>query len=158
MTEPARVTLDDMVGQDELLERFPWLSAQMLNKWLAAGRIRYLHGKSGKIVYPISDMHRAVDAELRIDEPVATQRKPPPSTRDRDQTAEVAEILRRQSLEKIFGKGSVPEEYLVSTEFDALSDMSSFDQIRYRQFSDELNIRVKRGAGKTKKRLSPDPT
>ncbi|MGA1800576.1 hypothetical protein [Rhizobium sp. HT1-10] len=138
------VTLSDMVGHDELLEKYTWLSAQMLNKWRAAGRVRYLHGKSGKIAYPIEDIHVALTLELRLDVPAPSETKATPPKSNKDDTPEVAEILRRLSLEKIFGKGNIPAEYLEPTTIDPTSSVSEVDQIKRRQIHDEVTMRTGR--------------
>lgn len=60
--EPVRI--DEMIEHDILLERYEWLSAQIVNKWKRSGAIRYFRGRGGKLVYPINDIRLAVEAEM----------------------------------------------------------------------------------------------
>jgi hypothetical protein len=60
--EPVRI--DEMIEHDVLLERYEWLSAQIVNKWKRSGAIRYFRGRGGKLVYPINDIRLAVEAEM----------------------------------------------------------------------------------------------
>ncbi|MDX0802511.1 hypothetical protein GOD37_26550 [Sinorhizobium medicae] len=56
--------IDDMVEHDVLLQRYDWLSAQILNRWKRSGAIRYFRGRGGKLVYPINDIRSAIEAEM----------------------------------------------------------------------------------------------
>ncbi|MBP2540031.1 hypothetical protein J2768_002468 [Agrobacterium tumefaciens] len=58
------VTIDEMISHDDLLERYPWLSAQNVNKWRRAGIIRFFNGKRGMLVYPMGDIERALTDSL----------------------------------------------------------------------------------------------
>lgn len=58
------VTIDDMIEHDVLLERYDWLSAQIVNRWKRSGAIRYFRGRGGKLVYPIDDIRSAIEAEM----------------------------------------------------------------------------------------------
>ncbi|WP_234711299.1 hypothetical protein [Sinorhizobium medicae] len=53
-----------MVEHDVLLQRYDWLSAQILNRWKRSGAIRYFRGRGGKLVYPINDIRLAVETEM----------------------------------------------------------------------------------------------
>ncbi|MDK1493348.1 hypothetical protein QN219_25420 [Sinorhizobium sp. 7-81] len=57
-------TIDDMIEHDVLLERYEWLSAQILNKWKRSGVIRGFRGRGGKLVYPKIDICLALEVEL----------------------------------------------------------------------------------------------
>ncbi|NTZ90488.1 hypothetical protein [Agrobacterium tumefaciens] len=59
------VTLTEMITHDELIERWPWLTAQTVNKWRRAGAIRSFRGKKGILVYPMGDIERALTDSLR---------------------------------------------------------------------------------------------
>lgn len=58
------VTFEEMITHDDLLERYPWLSAQNVNKWRRAGIIRVFKGKRGMPVYPMGDIERALTDSL----------------------------------------------------------------------------------------------
>ncbi|PDT39973.1 MULTISPECIES: hypothetical protein [Sinorhizobium] len=53
-----------MIEHAVLLERYEWLSAQILNKWKRAGVIRCFRGRGGKLASPINDIRLALEAEL----------------------------------------------------------------------------------------------
>ena len=74
--EPGRVRLEDMVGHDELVEKYDWLSGQMLNKWKSTGAIRFFHGARGKVMYPLQDVEAALNADLQTGEAAAPVQKP----------------------------------------------------------------------------------
>lgn len=57
-------TIDDMIEHDVLLDRYDWLSAQILNRWKRSGAIRCFRGRGGKLVYPINDIRLAVADEM----------------------------------------------------------------------------------------------
>ncbi|PDT47657.1 hypothetical protein CO661_11820 [Sinorhizobium fredii] len=53
-----------MIEHEVLLERYDWLSAQILTKWRNSGAIRYFRGRGGKLVYPLIDIRWAITVEL----------------------------------------------------------------------------------------------
>ena len=59
---PVKIT--EMITHDELIERCPWLTAQIVNKWRRTGAIRFFGGKNGMIVSAISDIERAITETL----------------------------------------------------------------------------------------------
>jgi len=58
------VSIDDLITHDEVLEKYTFLSAQILNRWLRQGSIRRFRGKDGKTVYAKADLSCALDAEM----------------------------------------------------------------------------------------------
>ena len=71
----AMVSLDEMLPHDHALEAYPWLSAQILNRWRRTGAIRAFKGKDGKPVYPKTDIATALNEEMaceRIEAPEAS--------------------------------------------------------------------------------------
>ncbi|MEY9531183.1 putative site-specific integrase-resolvase [Sinorhizobium fredii] len=41
-----------MIEHDALLEKYEWLSAQIVNRWKRTGAIRYFRGRGGKLSIP----------------------------------------------------------------------------------------------------------
>lgn len=62
------VRLSEMILHDVALEEYPWLSAQILNRWRRQQVIRAFKGKDGKVAYPMSDLEMALTKELGWDE------------------------------------------------------------------------------------------
>lgn len=62
------VRLSEMILHETALEQFPWLSAQILNRWRRQQVIRAFKGKDGKVAYPMSDLEMALTKELGWDE------------------------------------------------------------------------------------------
>jgi predicted DNA-binding transcriptional regulator AlpA len=61
-------SIDDIIAHDEALEKYTFLSAQILNRWLRQGSIRSFRGKDGKTVYAKADLSCALDAEMMTHE------------------------------------------------------------------------------------------
>ena len=68
MSDFQKAALAEMIQHDQALEIFPFLSAQILNRWRRDGRIRFFRGKEGKISYPRSDLDDALNKELSCGE------------------------------------------------------------------------------------------
>ena len=68
MTTFSPFTIDDLILHDKVLDDYPFLSAQILNRWLRDGRIRCFKGKEGKTVYPKSDLSSALVREMECEE------------------------------------------------------------------------------------------
>ncbi len=69
MTTPNTIVrLSEMILHDVALEQYPWLSAQILNRWKRQQVIRSFKGKDGKVAYPMSDLEMALTKELGWDE------------------------------------------------------------------------------------------
>lgn len=106
--EKPAVSLDDMIPHDVVLERYPWLTAQILNRWRREQRIRSFRGRDGITVYSRSELESALDAGLRFDDaPEPRVKKPPPAHNQRF-VAEADQIRERLYLERISGKGRKP--------------------------------------------------
>lgn len=63
-----RAALEQMIAHDQALETFPFLSAQILNRWRRDGKVRFFKGKEGKIIYPREDLNDALNKELSCGE------------------------------------------------------------------------------------------
>jgi hypothetical protein len=78
------VSIDDLIVHDQVLEQYPFLSAQILNRWLREGSIRCFRGKEGKLVYAKADLSSAIGndmAAIRVDDDPAPPAAPaPPSS------------------------------------------------------------------------------
>lgn len=102
------------ITHHDLLERYPWLSAQILNGWRRRGLIRTFRGTKGMIVYSRAELDQALNVDLRLDcedalklPDIAAKR---PRTRDRD-SAEAAILSERLWLRSLKGnKGLSPDE------------------------------------------------
>lgn len=115
MTE-STVRLSEMILHETALEQFPWLSAQILNRWRRQQIIRAFKGKDGKVAYPMSDLERALTKELGCDETESQEAYSNiavnGSAKKKDETASTAtgtmteaDVLREKlSLQSIFGK------------------------------------------------------
>lgn len=55
-----------MISHEDLLERYPWLSGQIINRWRRKGLIRSFRGK-GVLLYSKTDLDDALNSEMRID-------------------------------------------------------------------------------------------
>lgn len=62
------VRLSEMILHETALEEFPWLSAQILNRWRRQQVIRAFKGKDGKVAYPMTDLEMALTKELGWEE------------------------------------------------------------------------------------------
>ena len=58
--------LDDMIMHDVLLERYSWLTPQIIHRWRRSGAIRAFRGRDGKFVYPLGDITKAFNSELKF--------------------------------------------------------------------------------------------
>jgi hypothetical protein len=98
-------TLDDMITHNELLERYPWLSAQILNGWRRRGLVRTFRGTKGMIVYSRAELDEALNADLRLDsqDEVRQPIKAHERTRERD-SAEADIIREREWRRSLKGK------------------------------------------------------
>lgn len=103
--DTSTVTLDDIISHDVVLERYPWLSAQILNRWRREQRIRSFRGRDGITVYSRSELESALDAGLRFDDPPEPRvRKAPPPPNQRF-VAEADQIRERLFMESLSTKG-----------------------------------------------------
>lgn len=100
-TAASAVTLDDMIPHDVVLERYPWLSAQILNRWRREQQIRSLRGRDGATVYSRSELERALDAELRFDDPPEPRVKKPPPPPNQQFVEEADRIRERLYMEQL---------------------------------------------------------
>lgn len=106
-TEFAPVTLDELIAHDVLLERYPWLSAQILNRWRRKGLIRSFRGK-GAVLYSRQELDRALDSEMRLeDQPEARQRPAPQSSSQRDQL--ISNVYRLEKSLRSLSKSGILE-------------------------------------------------
>jgi len=106
------VSLEEMIAHNDLIERYPWLTAQILNKWRREKRIRTFRGKEGVVVYPMSDLVRVVNEDLRFD-PDAEEEEPSFGHQpDAADSPEAVEIRERLYLAKLMNrrKGKKPSE------------------------------------------------
>lgn len=60
--------LNQMIQHDQALEEFPFLSAQILNRWRRDGKVRFFKGKEGKVSYPRTDLNDALIKEMECGE------------------------------------------------------------------------------------------
>lgn len=60
---PARI--DDAISHDEALERYPWLSGQILARWRRERFVRHMRGRQGVYVYLKADLDRAIEKEMK---------------------------------------------------------------------------------------------
>jgi len=58
------IKLEEMITHAELLERYPWLTSQAINRWRRERGLRYFKGGKGAIVYARSDIERALTDEM----------------------------------------------------------------------------------------------
>ncbi len=58
------VSLDDMITHDQALEKYVWLTPQILHRWRREKAIRSFKGRDGKQVYPMQDLAQAMTREL----------------------------------------------------------------------------------------------
>lgn len=65
--EFSPISIDDMIQHEQALEQYPWLSAQILNRWRRDGVIRCFRGKEGRQVYPKADIARAIAMETECE-------------------------------------------------------------------------------------------
>ncbi|MBB3410657.1 hypothetical protein FHT87_004589 [Rhizobium sp. BK316] len=100
----SAVTLDDMTPHDVVLERYPWLTAQILNRWRRERRIRSFRGREGVVVYSRSELDVALEAEFRFDGSPEPRMRRPPSEPERPTMSEGDRIRERLYLERISGK------------------------------------------------------
>ncbi|CDN92521.1 hypothetical protein [Agrobacterium tumefaciens] len=61
------VTFEEMITHNELLERYPWLTPQIVNRWRRQGAIRRFVGREGMFVYPMGDIVRVINEETRFE-------------------------------------------------------------------------------------------
>jgi len=106
--EPGRVRLEDMIGHDELVEKYDWLSGQMLNKWKSTGAIRFFHGARGKVMYPLQDVEAALNADLQLGEAVAPGQKPVMTSQGKMVPASSTMSEADQIRERMFRESLVP--------------------------------------------------
>lgn len=66
MSTPV-VSLDEMIPHDQVLDAYPWLTPQILNRWRRERAIRAFKGKEGKPVYPKADLAIAMTKEMECD-------------------------------------------------------------------------------------------
>ncbi|OQP86014.1 hypothetical protein BTR14_13100 [Rhizobium rhizosphaerae] len=132
------VTIDEMVPHDVLLEQHPWLTPQMLSKWRRKGLLRSIRGRDGKLVYPRSDLDRAVTAALvqesedeEPEQPVIHWRQPGPASNSSERNIALDELGERLFL-KSLAKRSKPGKA------NASPDSTEIDQIRERLFLESL--------------------
>lgn len=102
------VSLEEMISHSELLERYTWLTPQIVNRWRRAGVIRRFAGKEGIFVYPMSDLVRAVNEELSasieetsVEQPPATTPALEPAPENRREMSEADQIRERQFLQEL---------------------------------------------------------
>lgn len=104
--------LDDMITHNDLLERYPWLSAQIINGWIRRGLIRTFRGNRGMTVYSRMELDHALNEDLRgvpeAESPAtATART---SSRDEAEAAIISERLWRRSIKGKKGLSTEEEE------------------------------------------------
>lgn len=87
------VSLDGMITHDKLLGRYPWPSGRIVNRWRRQGAIRVFAGNEGTRVYAISDIVRAITADMDAsiekqpdEEPKALAQSPPVAKADQPLT------------------------------------------------------------------------
>lgn len=100
----ASVSLDDMISHNSVQECYPWLSAQIINRWRRKRLIRYFRGK-GCVLYSKTELDRALESEMRIDDPPEPRQRPPWTPRERDKAIS-AVVTEEQSL-RLISKGGV---------------------------------------------------
>lgn len=64
MADQAQIDLDDMITHDELLERYTWLSGQIVKRWKRKHGLRYFRGAKSLIAYALSDVVRCLAEEM----------------------------------------------------------------------------------------------
>ncbi|WP_063824026.1 hypothetical protein [Rhizobium leguminosarum] len=88
------ISLDDLILHDHVLDAYPWLSAQILNRWRRKRAIRAFTGKEGKIVYPKADLAIAITQEMECENNDQTEGSSSTaasgSERSRDEPASIA--------------------------------------------------------------------
>ncbi|CAN7526220.1 hypothetical protein LJR030_005386 [Rhizobium sp. LjRoot30] len=107
----ASFTIDDLVLHDKVLDDYPFLSAQILNRWLRDGRIRYFKGREGKTVYPKQDLSLALRREMERsrndsfagDERGSVRPASAPTDVDARVRTEADELREELSMRSIFG-------------------------------------------------------
>jgi hypothetical protein len=105
--DQAPMKLGDLIAHDDLLETYPWLSSQILNKWRIAGKLRVFHGARSKVMYPRQDVEEALNADLAREMPAkltekATVRPTKPIGSHTSQMFETDQIRERER-ERSFG-------------------------------------------------------
>ncbi|WP_193444956.1 hypothetical protein [Rhizobium indigoferae] len=110
------ISIDDLITHDQVLEQYPFLSAQILNRWLREETIRCFKGKDGRTVYPKSDLSAALDKEMtcgRTEDSEASSniatsglgKSPVDQASIATGTRTEADVLREKlSMQSIFGK------------------------------------------------------
>lgn len=108
--------IDDMIQHEQALEQYPWLSAQILNRWRRDGLVRCFKGKEGRVVYPKSDLARALEKELGCEESESQgaysntagngsdKRQDDPASIGTGARTEADELREKLSLQSIFSK------------------------------------------------------
>lgn len=61
-------SLDEMIPHDQVLEAYPWLTPQILNRWRRERAIRVFKGREGKPVYPRADLVIALNQETKCED------------------------------------------------------------------------------------------
>lgn len=101
------VTFEEMITHNELLERYPWLTPQIVNRWRRQGAIRVFKGKEGMSVYPMGDLVKAVSDDLNAS--IDTVEEDPPAVLpvservpvNRMKMSEADQIRERQFLQEL---------------------------------------------------------
>jgi len=103
-TNFAQATLDEMITHDQALERYPWLSAQIINRWRRRRLIRYFRGK-GCVLYSKAELDRALESEMRIDDPPEPRQRPPRTPSERDKA--ISAVVTEEESLRLISKGGV---------------------------------------------------
>lgn len=103
-------TLDDMIAHEKLLERYPWLSAQILNRWRRKRLVRTFRGK-GCVLYSMQELNRALESEMRLDDPAEVRQRPIPQISMKDE-AVAAAIRHERSLRTLSKDRVLQAEWL----------------------------------------------
>ncbi|MDH7805716.1 MULTISPECIES: hypothetical protein [unclassified Rhizobium] len=100
------VTFEEMITHNDLLERYSWLTPQIVNRWRRQGAIRVFKGKEGMSVYPMGDLVKAVSDDLNASiedtaggEPTATPPPSGPAPAAQQEMSEADQIRERQFLQ-----------------------------------------------------------
>lgn len=109
-------TLDDMIAHDKLLERYPWLSAQILNRWRRRRLVRTFRGK-GCIMYSMRELDRALESEMHLDDEPEARQRPIPQTSRNDEAIATA-IRHEHSLRTLSKNGVLDEKWLETVNRD----------------------------------------
>lgn len=109
-------TLDDMIAHDKLLERYPWLSAQILNRWRRRRLVRTFRGK-GCVMYSMRELDQALETEMRLVDPPAERQRAVPQISKNDE-AIAAAIRHEHSLRTMSNNGVLKEEWLETVNRD----------------------------------------